>query len=121
MDVFKSEVVPASEYQWGEASEFDEYDLEELYKTNAQAAFYWYVTGSYEGSGQLLILKDGSWYIHDCGHCSCYGPTEHLELSNPIADSLAGMREKFTDDSWKEVEPLVLLAESKGYGSAPKE
>lgn len=120
MDIFKS-FMPKLEHEYCSDSELEEYDLEDLYKTNAQAAFYWYAVGSYEGTGQVLILKEGKWYLHDCGHCSCYGPMEHLDLKAPIADSLTGVRDKCSVDLWIEVEPLVLLAESKGYGVAINE
>ena len=110
MDVFKAPM-PNLKYPYCSESELDEYDLEGLYKANAQAAFYWYASGSYEGSGQLLVVKDGKWYLHDMGHCSCYGPIDHLNLSTPISESLAGVREKCSSGCWCEVEPLVLHAE----------
>jgi len=113
MKIFKIDKMPV-ENSYEEISEFSQYDLEDVYKTNAEAGFYWYASGSYEGSGQLLILKDGKWYLHSCSHCSCYGPVEHLELTKPMS-SLDEIKSKCSEDLWKEIECLVNLAKEKGY------
>lgn len=115
MEIFRCADSPEKDYSWGTSEEFSNYDLEDLRKTGAQVAFYWYVSGSYEGSGQLLLFKDGRWYLHDCGHCSCYGPTEDIKTDDPI-DTLDGVQARCSKELWPLVEPLVKLAESKGYG-----
>ncbi len=35
-----------------------------------------YDTGDWEGSGHAVALKDGTLFVWNCGHCSCYGPLE---------------------------------------------
>ncbi|MGL5566017.1 MAG: hypothetical protein ACRDC4_09850 [Plesiomonas sp.] len=40
----------------------------------------WYGSGSYEGSGEaLIVFNDGTLNLRNLGHCSCYGPWEDLE------------------------------------------
>lgn len=36
-----------------------------------------YEEGSYDGSGEAILLKDGKVYVYGLGHCSCYGPLEN--------------------------------------------
>lgn len=115
MKIFKCDTATSKEYSWGELSEFTGDEIDLIVATGAEAAFYWYVAGSYEGSGQLLILKDGKWYIHDCGHCSCYGPTSDIYLTESLSDTLIGLKDKFTEEAWKDIEPLVCLAQENGY------
>jgi len=67
------------------------FDMPEKYDTNDDVwegyfdklegydVWYWYQTGSYDGQGGMVLRKDGKWYFHDLGHCSCYGPMEELE------------------------------------------
>ena len=47
MKIFKLDKIPEKSYLWtdGGSEEFSKYELEELYATNADAAFYWYCTG----------------------------------------------------------------------------
>ncbi|MGL5013761.1 MAG: hypothetical protein ACRC6V_05645 [Bacteroidales bacterium] len=40
----------------------------------------WYGSGSYEGSGEaLIVFNDGTLRLENLGHCSCYGPWDGLE------------------------------------------
>jgi hypothetical protein len=45
---------------------------------NAEWIVYWYESGSYDGDGiGVAKYKDG-YEILNLGHCSCYGPVEHI-------------------------------------------
>lgn len=68
------------DYLWGNLSEFDEYDLDDLKLLELDEAWYWYVQGSYEGSGQILMRRGDLYDLADCGHCSCYGPVERISF-----------------------------------------
>ncbi|MGL5582996.1 MAG: hypothetical protein ACRDCE_18865 [Cetobacterium sp.] len=40
----------------------------------------WYGYGSYEGSGEaLIVFNDGTLSLENLGHCSCYGPWDNVE------------------------------------------
>lgn len=47
----------------------------------ATVILYEYKLWTYEGYGEMLILKDNLWYVHDMSHCSCYGPLDYLKDS----------------------------------------
>jgi hypothetical protein len=58
---------------------FADYEINELKKSNVTHIWYWYTTGSYEGAGRaVILLKNGKWKLLNLGHCSCYGPLEHM-------------------------------------------
>ena len=59
---------------------YDENILEEV---GIEWAIYDYECSGYEGTGNALMYKEGKWYTHDLGHCSCYGPFEELNLHEP--------------------------------------
>ena len=42
----------------------------------------YYTIEPYAGSGDMVIIKNNGVYTHDMGHCSCYGPDDHLDMSN---------------------------------------
>lgn len=46
---------------------------------------YSYAQGSYDGSGDCIWKKDGKFYHHDLGHCSCYGPLEDIKTEQGFA------------------------------------
>lgn len=109
-------------YDWRNSEEceelfVDEWDLEKVKALEPDAVFYWYVTGSYEGSGALIAVKDGKWYTKDLGHCSCYGPLDDFatDISEYTKGSLDELLESGSDDWKKEYAPLVELARSHGY------
>jgi hypothetical protein len=116
MKVFKAPM-PKLKYNHSSQEDLSKYSLDELRRTKAEAVFYWYIRCSYEGSGQLLLLKDRKWYLHSMEHCSCFSPIERIDMTTPIAETLAGVRKQCSAEYWKEVEPLVILAEEKGYGA----
>lgn len=75
---------------------YDENALEEF---GIQFAIYYYECDGYEGLGTCLCYKDGKWYTHDLGHCSCYGPFDRFNLSEPydkLKDAIRGLHR----DDW---------------------
>jgi hypothetical protein len=64
----------------GEDQELDEYDLKAIPK-EVILIKYWYAKETYEGSGIMILQTADGYYLHDMSHCSCFGPTEHLELT----------------------------------------
>ena len=43
---------------------------------------HWYEDGGYDGSGQAVALhQDGTVYVKNLDHCSCYGPFDSWETS----------------------------------------
>ena len=65
-------------YSWGDLSDLDEYELDYIQKIGIDEIWYFYVEGSYEGSGQLLMRKGNLYDLFDMSHCSCYGPTDDV-------------------------------------------
>jgi hypothetical protein len=86
--------------------EFDESELEDVKKLDADIFVYAYETGSYEGSGFAIWKKDDKYYYHELGHCSCYGPTENLGSSKnmPLTfEQVKEVAEKSYDKYGKDV------------------
>lgn len=94
--------------------EFDSYDLEYINQAHTNTPFlfgcYIYGSGSYCGSGYIILLSKRKWYLIDCGHCSCYGPTE--DLSGGMKEdkwswkSYTEMKRKITAAYFDEIEVL---------------
>lgn len=68
---------PAYEYQHGTIESLDPSDFKSL---GVDEVWYWYASGSYEGSGQMLMRRGNLYDTHDMGHCSCYGPTDQVNF-----------------------------------------
>lgn len=70
-----------------ESSSLSSYDAEQIESAAGEPteAWYWYCYGSYEGAGQMILHNSCGWFLHDMGHCSCYGPTCHIELTTAHA------------------------------------
>lgn len=102
-----------SSYYGGEseAEELGEYDIDRLKRQGVQEAYYWYLSGSYEGSGYMVFKKADKWGEHDMGHCSCYGPLGDDGDLVAKYDSPREILELATNDYRAYVEPLVLMAE----------
>lgn len=100
-----------------EISSLSIWDLHVLEDKGVDLAAYWYATGSYEGSGQLIARVDGRWHLHSMSHCSCYGPIEHFELRKGY-ETLEELLSHCSDELKKEVVPLAELikAEQKKNG-----
>ena len=73
-----------------EADELSEYDIRDLKSLGLDEIFYWYTSGSYEGSGWLIARIGDLYGLFDISHCSCYGPVECVEVSD-ITKSLADL------------------------------
>ncbi len=81
---------------------FSEFDLKHV-PDCAEELWYYYQSGDYDGSGHLLVLdKDGTYHLHHCGHCSCYGPLEDLTIASGTGQSLDELEEKCTPEALKE-------------------
>lgn len=76
------------EYGHSDLSELDEYDIEYVDKLGIDEAWYWYTTAPYEGSGQMVMRKGMLFDVHDMGHCSCFGPTEHISFKGKTWEDL---------------------------------
>jgi hypothetical protein len=66
-------------YNIEESEELEDYEIKDIEKLGADWCVYYYKSGDYEGSGFAVWRKDGKFYYHDMGHCSCYGPTEEMD------------------------------------------
>ena len=107
-------------YDWRNSQEcealtFDSYNLVE--SCLPDAVFYWYVSGSYEGSGALIAVMNGKWCSKDLDHCSCYGPLDGFARGEDkyTYESLNELLAQGTEDWQKEYAPLVELARNNGY------
>ena len=80
---------------------------------------YSYATGSYCGTGNAIFKKDGLYYEHDMGHCSCYGPLEDLGLfgGQPSLKKLLGNCSKGLNEELKLVIKKVKQIEEKNEKS----
>jgi len=58
------------------------YGAEEL---ETDFLIYNHTCESYEGYGMALAQKNGKWYVHDMGHCSCYGPFDEFCFDKPYS------------------------------------
>lgn len=97
--IFKVKFPERGEYEDGT---LDELDINKIYAILHDFDFfvYSYAIGCYCGSGNAIYKKDGLYYEHDMGHCSCYGPLEALcleggkptlnKLLNNCSDGLNG-------------------------------
>lgn len=102
--------VPGIEYDYGEEAPLGEYDLEDIYKLNIDEAWYWYRSGSYEGSGHILMRKGDLWDMGDMSHCSCYGPTDRLGFNGK---ELSELKKSCSEGLMKEMELLFTQAENE--------
>jgi len=95
-------------YRYGALDELSSYDMEYLNRYyDADEVWYWYASGSYEGSGQMLIRKGDLYDIHDMGHCSCYGPLDRMSLAfKPLEE----LKSSCSSEYLKEVESLFIAA-----------
>ena len=84
-------------YRAENSEEFSDYDFN-YFPMGVDWVAYYYQHESYEGRGYCLIhfKDDDVFVIHDCGHCSCYGPLEHYSISSKLYthDEIEGLRGK---------------------------
>lgn len=101
------------DYAYGEICELADYEIQHLEELGIEEIWYWYAEAPYEGIGQILMKKGDLYDIHDAGHCSCYGPTEHAEFRGVSFEQLS---EGFTEDRCNEVACLIEIAKPKLFG-----
>lgn len=100
-------------YPYDELSTLSEWDQDELTGISVDEAWYWYVYGSYEGSGQMLMRRGDLYDVHNLSHCSCNGPTEGVTFGGLSLSSLKENLQK-NPEYWKEVKELFEMAEKHG-------
>lgn len=117
--LFRLDEVPEGfHYNYGTTSEA--YNLQQrVDELEVEAAFYWYISGSYEGTGEVIMLKDKAWYLCSLSHCSCYGPTEHVNLDGAAYHNFEELLSACTNEYKKLVNPLIQLIKDHGYGPEP--
>ena len=99
------------ESRWCGIEPLADYEIESLERLGVDEAWYWYAAGSYEGMGQILIKKGDNYYLHEMGHCSCYGPLDDISFATPYTD-LDAIKNNCSEDSYKEIAPLVEMAKA---------
>lgn len=110
MIIHRQEELPKG-YGYYVSEPLSQWDFDYIKNLELDEIWYWYGGGGYEGSGQILMRKGELYDLHDCGHCSCYGPTEHIEFKGkPLNDLVKSLSEHY----FKEVEQLLKMA---GYES----
>ena len=98
----------ANNYSGYDACELESGEIEDLVMMGCDRVWYWYGTGSYEGTGYCLLhSSDGKWALETMSHCSCYGPTE---FTPTWVESLDGF--KMSGDYEKETACLLTAARS---------
>ncbi len=80
-----------------------------------QEVWYWYGYESYDGGGEMLMRIGDFFWLYNLGHCSCYGPTDSLDL-NGQGQTLATIEQGCTEEHYEEdVKILVEAARKKGF------
>lgn len=117
MKVHNVKILPKSFSDYYDLTELgEEYDIPVFVTaTGADVAIYWYAYGGCAGVGQILFRVNGIWYMHDCGHCSCYGPTDRIGNLGEGYKTLDDVLKNCSDDLKIEVEPLIKFAKSRRY------
>lgn len=77
--------------------EFSDYEMKE-FPNDVDWAVVNYETGSYDGSGDMIVKKDGKFFLFSCGHCSCNGPTDGMNFNS----GYAGLEEIKTSKDYEE-------------------
>jgi hypothetical protein len=100
--------MPENRYSYGEETALEPYEVERIPAAVAEA-WYWYASGSYEGSGAMICRGHaGEWWSWNLGHCSCYGPTEHMGVPVRPFTSFDDLVASFSGDYERlEMAPLI--------------
>ena len=107
---------PEGRWDYFELSELDDdYDLRPVRALNIDEAWYWYGSGSYEGTGLMLMRRGDLYDFASLGHCSCYGPTDYIRFDGKPFDKLVT---KASDELLRELRPLLAAARPETYGGA---
>lgn len=93
------------------SDQLEDYTLRDAEKAGIDTLIYDYNSGSYAGSGNALLRKNGKWAYADLGHCSCYGPLDSMpDLFEPLERLLGRMSEELRE----QVQPLVAAIKERG-------
>lgn len=91
-------------------------DINTLKELGSDVVFYDYHYKDYEGSGEMVIEKNGELYFYSLGHCSCYGSIEHVEFADKYkVASIKELLAMMSSDYVKETTPLINLLSAHGY------
>lgn len=103
------------EYACGnECEDFNDCEIES-FPDGCDVAAYWYVSGSYEGSGHIVYRVNGKWNHHNCGHCSCYGPLESID-NEGREETLDELAQNCSDGLLEEgISALITVLKENGY------
>jgi hypothetical protein len=86
-------------------------DIDNLIRLGVEEIWYWYQSGSYEGSGQLLMRIGNKYALEDLGHCSCNGPTEFAVFTAFSFEELENSRTEglkvYTDELFEAARPSL--------------
>jgi hypothetical protein len=89
------------------------YVKEQMESLGADLIVYYYYTGGYEGSGEMICLKAGQWYHFDISHNSCHGPLDDVYFDGKCAyNSLVEMLEVFSEEAKSTMYMLISAAEA---------
>jgi|ERR1035437_4411368 hypothetical protein len=105
-----------SEYNHSDDSELNDREIDFIESLGVVELWYWYKQGDYEGSGNALALGDnGLYYVESLSHCSCYGPVENFQLTDPYP-SLEAILNSGSADYLSNIMPLLKAASgSEGF------
>jgi len=76
------------DYRSNELTELSDWDLDKLVLLGIDECWYWYATGSYEGSGKILMRKGDLYDYADIGCCSCNEPTDRITFDGKKIDEI---------------------------------
>ena len=93
----------------------NDYELNGLRDYGVEVVAYNYTSMPYEGQGPLIFRHNKLWKYHDMGHCSCYGPTDHIEYSQKGYKTLSELKEFMSSELDESCLALFKLLKSKRY------
>ncbi len=81
-------------------------------KDKVEAIWYWYESGSWEGSGDMLVrTKDGLFHHFSLSHCSCYGPLDGIEdYKWNQGQRLDDFKNWFSEEYYNDIKNLIEAA-----------
>ena len=102
--MYVHEVDCPTESSWGVPTCLADYDIRDFEHAGAVAVWYWYIGGSYEGSGYALYTNGTRYDVVNLDHCSCNGATDDVSGTYAYAslDDIRGSVEYM-----RVIQPLV--------------
>lgn len=85
------------------ADDLSQYEMQPLIERKFDEVWYWYVAGSYEGSGWLVARKGNKFGTANLGHCSCYGPDEAIFNLTLEYNSFEELKARHSEEAFKEI------------------